>query len=125
MNDNYGILQEIETENFVWVIYLLIIGLSFVANKFEKDYYLNGNDDSKEKYRIINIFIFSVALLVYLYFFKGNYDIVKELNCCDSREKVHFNNLNFVASTLIVIAGIILLYIAIFDENLDTEIAFN
>ena len=52
---NSEILKEIETENFVWIIYLFIIGLSFLANKFEKDYYINGNIDDKEKYRIINI----------------------------------------------------------------------
>ena len=54
---NSEIIKEIETENFVWIIYLFIIGLSFLANKFEKDYYINGNIDNKEKYRIINIFI--------------------------------------------------------------------
>lgn len=125
MNDNYEILQEIETENFIWIVYLLIIGVSFLANSFEKKYYTTGSSDAKEKYRLLNIFVFSVALIVYLYFFKGNYDIVKNLNCFDSKEKRKFNELNFIASTLIVIAGAILLYIAIFDENLDTEIAFN
>lgn len=123
--DNTDILKEIETENFIWVIYLVIIGFSFVANAFEKDYYMNNNLDSKNKYRTINIFIFSVALLIYLYFFKGNYKVVNELNGCDSYDKRKFNELNLVASVLIVVAGAILLYIAIFDKNLDTEIAFN
>lgn len=125
MNDTKDILNEIETENFIWIIYLFIIGFSFVANAFEKDYYVNNNLESKDKYRVINIFIFSVALLIYLYFFRGNYRIVSELSIFDSKEKKRFNELNFVASALIVVAGAILLYIAIFDENLDTEIAFN
>ena len=123
--ENSEIIKEIETENFVWIIYLFIIGLSFLANKFEKDYYINGNIDDKEKYRIINIFIFSVVLVIYIYFFKENIKSVNKLNCNDSYEKIMFNKLNLLATSLIVIAGIIYLYIAIKDKNLETEIAFN
>ena len=39
-------------------------------------------------------------------------------------KKVKFTYLNFIASALILIAGIILLYIAISDKDLDIEIAF-
>ena len=125
MNNTKEIINEIETENFIWIIYLLIIGLSFLANSFEKDYYINNNLESKDIYRMINIFIFSVALIVYLYFFKGNFKVINELSIFDSYKKKRFNELNFIASALIVIAGVIFLYIAIYDENLDTEIAFN
>ena len=125
MNNTEEILNEIETENFIWIIYLLIIGLSFLANSFEKDYYINNNLESKDIYRMINIFFFSVALIVYLYFFKGNFKVINELSIFDSYKKKRFNELNFIASALIVIAGVIFLYIAIYDENLDTEISFN
>ena len=119
------ILREIETENFIWVIYLFIIGLSFIANKFEKDYYVNGTPESKDKYRVINIFVFAIALLIYFYFFYDNYKTITSLDCNSSNEKIFFNNLNFIASILIVVAGSIILYIALFDKNLETEIAFN
>lgn len=125
MNDKSEILQEIETENFIWIIYLFIIGISFVANHFENNYYKTGNKSSKEKYRLLNIFVFSVALLVYIYFFRENYEKIQKHSCYDSKSKIHFNNLNFIASVLIVIAGAILLYIAIFDKELETEISFN
>lgn len=125
MNNTKEIINEIETENFIWIIYFLIIGLSFLANSFEKDYYINNNLESKDIYRMINIFIFSVVLIVYLYFFKGNFKVINELSIFDSYKKKRFNELNFIASALIVIAGVIFLYIAIYDENLDTEIAFN
>lgn len=123
--NNSPILKEIETENFIWIIYLFLIGLSFLANKFEKDYYINGNITDKEKYRIINIFIFTVALIIYIYFFRGNIDTVNKLNCDDSYDKIFFNKLNLFSTSLIVIAGIIFLYIAINDKNLETEISFN
>lgn len=125
MNSNNQIIKQIETENFVWIIYLFIIGISFVSNYFEATYYKTGSNKAKDKYRILNIFVFSVAFIIYLYFFKGNYDTVKELNSLDSKSKILFNELNFIASILILAAGAILLYIAIFDKDLETEIAFN
>lgn len=125
MNSNEEIIKQIETENFIWIIYLFIIGISFIANYYEATYYKNGSEISKDKYRILNIFIFSVAFIIYLYFFKGNYDVLKKLNCYDSNSKILFNELNFIASILILTAGAILLYIAIFDKDLETEIAFN
>ena len=124
MNNN-DVLKDIETENFIWIVYLFIIGISFIANNFEKDYFINGNLDSKDKYRIINIFVFATALVIYFYFFFDNYKTIKNLDCNSSNEKIFFNNLNFIASILIVIAGCIFLYIAVYDKNLDTEIAFN
>ena len=125
MNNNNEIIKQIETENFVWIIYLFIIGICFVANYFEATYFKTGSKNAKEKYRILNIFVFSVAFVIYLYFFKGNYNTIKELNCFDSKSKILFNELNYIASVLILIAGAILLYIAIFDKDLETEIAFN
>ena len=125
MNNNDKIIKQIETENFVWIIYLFIIAISFVSNYFESTYYKTGSKKAKEKYRVLNIFVFSVAFIIYLYFFKGNYETVKELNCFDSKSKILFNELNYTASVLILIAGAILLYIAIYDKDLETEIAFN
>lgn len=125
MKENEKIIQEIETENFIWIIYLFIIGISFIANHYEKIYYIFDDEIAKEKYRILNIFVFSVALLVYIYFFRCNYNSIKNLTCFDSKNKIKFNELNFVASFFIVLAGLILLYIAIFDKELDTEISFN
>ena len=125
MNRNYNIIKEIETENFIWIIYLFIIGISFLANYYEKKYYENNDENAKERYRLLNIFVFSVALIVYFYFFKGNLEKVESLNCFDSKKKFLFNNLNLAASIFIVIAGAIFLYIAIFDKDLETEISFN
>ena len=124
-NNNNDIIKEIETENFIWIIYLFIIAISFIANYFETIYYKNGSKKAKEKYRVLNIFVFSVVFLIYLYFFKENYKTVKNLNCYDSKNKILFNKLNYYASVFVLVAGAIFLYISIFDKDLDTEIAFN
>ena len=44
---------------------------------------------------------------------------------CDSNKKKNLTVLSLIGSLLIVISGIIFLHIAIMDEDIDVEIAFN
>ena len=116
-------LKEIKAEEFIWIIYIGIIILSFYSNKLEKNYLLNNDIDSKNKYRNTLILIFSILFFVYLYFLKDSYDSLKK--CKNIDEKYKLNLLSFIASLLIFISGCIFLYIVYTDENLDVEIAFN
>ena len=118
-------LKDIKNENFIWIIYLFIIFLSYYSNYLEKKYYINNDYVSKEKYRKILIFIFSVLVVIYFYFLKDAYDDFKSLKSTDSKKKKNLITLSFLASLLIAISGIIFLYIAIEDEDLNVELAFN
>lgn len=125
MNEKEEILKKIKTENYVWIIYFILIGLCLYANTFEKNYVLYNDQKSKETYRKITIFIFAVALIIYLYFFFDNYKDVKNLKPTDSKRKKDLNELSLLGSTLILIAGLIFIYITIVDTELDVELAFN
>lgn len=125
MNEKREILKKLKVEEDIWLIYLLIIGLSFYSNSVERKYYINDDLEAKEKYRKINILIFLIALIIYIYFFNDSYNDIKNLSSSDSYDKRFFNKASFTASTLILISGTILLFIAIYDENLSTELAFS
>ncbi len=116
-------LKQIKIENFIFIIYLGIIALSFYANKLEKEYLIHNNKEAKEKYRHILITIFSIALLVYIYYAYDSYKSSKIKY--QSQEINEFNNLSLLASTLVLISGLIFLYIAYSDKNLNVELAFN
>ena len=118
-------LKEIKIENFIWIIYLGIILLSFISNGYEKNYILFGNDIDKKKYREIMLTIFSILVIVYAYFLVDAYSGLKDLKESDSIKKKQLVSLSCLASLLIFISGIIFLYIAYKDEDLDVEIAFN
>lgn len=118
-------LRELKIEDFIWVVYIGIILLSWYSNSLERKYYVSNDIESKEKYRKIIIFIFSILVIVYLYFFIDSYNSVKDLKPSDSDKKKCLNYLSFFASLLILISGIIFLYIAISDEELNVELAFN
>lgn len=118
-------LKEIDTEDFIWVIYLGIIFLSFYSNNLERKYYINKDKIAKEKYQKILIFIFAILFIVYLYFLKSSVDSLKKLKPSDHPRKKELVTLSFVAALLITISGFIYLYVAIMDDNLDVELAFN
>ena len=66
-------LRQITIEDFIWVIYIGIIALSYYSNYLERKYYVNNNIDSKNKYRKIIIVIFSILIIVYFYFCSFNW----------------------------------------------------
>lgn len=125
MNEKEELLEKIKIENWIWIVYIFLIGFSFYTNYLEEEYIIKNDCEAKEKYRRNMIIIFSIALIVYLYFFVDNLNDVTNLSPCDNPKKVFLNKANLTASTLILIAGCIFLFIAIFDTELDTEIAFS
>ena len=123
---NYNInkrLKQIEIENSIWIIYLFIIGFSFYANKLEKDYFINNNIKSKELYRKINASIFTILIVIYSYFEKDSLESFFNKNKSNSQKT--FDTLSLIATTAVLLSGIIFLYIIITDNNLEEEIAFN
>ncbi len=113
-------LKQIQNENIVWYIYLFIILFSFYANSLEKDYFLTNNINSKNTYRKINAIIFSVLLIVYSYF---EQDAISSY--FGEMKHSQFDLLSLIASSAVLLSGIIFLYIIIMDENIDEEVAFN
>ena len=64
MNDRIDRLNDIRIENFIWIIYIGIILLSWYSNYKEKIYLLYNDEKSKKEYRDLIILIFSVLVIV-------------------------------------------------------------
>lgn len=118
-------LKEFKAEEIVWIIYIGIIMLSFYSNELERKYFINNDLESKKKYTDLMIAIFTILLIVYMYFANSSLDDVRNLKENDSTDKKRLTYLSFVGSFLVLISGIIFLYIAFQNENLDVELAFN
>ena len=74
IKDRMDKLEDIKIENFVWIIYIGIIFLSWYANSKEKKYLLYNDEQSKREYQNLLILIFSILVIVYYYFAKASYD---------------------------------------------------
>ncbi len=122
-NDINKRLKQIQAENLIWILYLFIIGFSFYANSLEKDYFLTKNKTSKETYRRINASIFTILILIYTYFEKEA--IISYQTSHKNKKQNNLDTLSLIATTLVLISGLIFLYIILKDDNLEEEIAFN
>lgn len=118
-------LKQLKIEDFIWIIYIWIIFMSWYANSLERRYFIYNEIESREKYRKMMILIFSILIIIYLYFFKDSYDSLKDIKPNDSSVKKNLTYMSFIGSLLISISGFIFLYIAIKDEEINVEITFN
>lgn len=118
-------LKDINVENNIWIIYIVIIFASWYSNSLEKKYFVYNDYDCKNKYRETMIKIFLILVVVYCYFFKSSLNDIQELKPTDSLKKRKLTELSSIGSLLIVISGLIFLYIAYSDQDIDVEIAFN
>ena len=118
-------INEINIENQIWLIYIIIIFASWYSNSLEKKYFLTNDNNYKEQYRQVLTKTFFILTIVYLYFLKSSIDGINNLKTTDSQKKKYLTKLSVLASFLIVISGILFLYIAYLDQDIDVEIAFN
>lgn len=117
-------LKILNTEDYIWLIYIGIIFMSWYSNSLERKYFTKNDIESKTKYQKIMVLIFTILIVIYLYFLKESINDIKNLKPWDTPKKKNLVYLSFLGSLLIAISGFIFLYISIVDENLDIELAF-
>lgn len=125
MNEKEERLKDIKTENLIWIVYIGIIILSWYANSKEKHFVLYNDEKSKKEYQNLMILIFSALVIAYYYFAKDSLKDYQKLTPFDSKKKKNLTTASLIASIFILVSGLILLGIAIKDEDIDIEIAFN
>ena len=125
MNDKLKRLEDIKIENIVWSIYIGIIILSWYANSKEKKYLLYNDLLSKKEYQNLLILIFTILVIIYFYFAKSGYEDILNLTSYDSPKKQMLTKFAFIGSFLILVSGIIYLVLAILDDEIEIELAFN
>lgn len=124
-NEKYERLKDIKTENMIWVIYIVVIIMSWYANSKEKKYILYNDEKNRKEYQKLMTLIFSILVIFYYYFAKDSWEDFKKLNANDTNKKKGLTYASLMASILILISGLIFLGIAITDDEISTEIAFN
>ena len=125
MSEKEERLKDIKTENLIWIVYIGIIILSWYANSKEKHFVLYNDDKSKKEYQNLMILIFSVLVIAYYYFAKDSLKDYQKLTPLNSKKKRNLTTASLIASIFILVSGLILLGIAITDDDIDIEIAFN
>lgn len=115
-------LKQIDIEDLFLGLFIILIIVSYVANNYEKSYFINGLDEDKKKYYYLQIFVFSIVVLVNIYYVFISYNEVESLKYQEYSNRKKYANLNLIASLFALVAGLIILYISITDTEIDAEI---
>lgn len=125
MNDTNERIKKLKVEDIIWIIYIFIIGICLYSNSVERKFLKYNDINARNKYRYLIIFIFTVALIIYIYYAIDNYKDIKQLKEENSNQKIICTHLAFIASALVLISGAIYLFISLYDTNVEVELAFN
>ena len=117
MNDK---LEEIKIENFIIIIYYILLTIYLIANTIETNYIKYGNDKDREKYRLLLYIVFGTTFIISLFYcIEG----IKELQKQTDNEVYKLKKLSTIANILVLIASIIILYIIYKDKDINLEIS--
>lgn len=74
MNNNVdNEIKRLDFEDMLWVIFIFLSIMNIVSNGYQKEYVVSGNEYYEDRAGNISIFVLTVLLLIYLYFFIRNY----------------------------------------------------
>ncbi len=115
-------LKRLYQEDIIWYIYFFIIAFYLYSNHLEESYLKNKDENIRKRFRKINEIVYTIVLIIYIYFLVMNLDRLKELdkNCSSRRKRSVY--LSILISILFIISGVITLYLSFESEILDNEI---
>lgn len=122
-SDYQNKIKELHIEDFIWLLYFFIIGFNIYSNLLEEEYIKKHDIKLKEKFRTINIYIFSIVLIIYIYFLITNYKRYQKIKYSKLDKQKELTNLAFIASIFFFLGGLLTLYTAIKSKNINDEIA--
>lgn len=104
-------INRLSFENILWLVFIALGVASIFANNLEKMFVATNNKYYKEKANKIFVSTVIITILIYLYFFKRNYDAY--LECKDKR----LFQIKLIGSCLLIAGSICLLYFQINDKS--------
>jgi 4-hydroxybenzoate polyprenyltransferase len=116
-------IERIDTETFIWLIYLFIIGFDLYSNYLEKKYLQKNDLKAQSEFRLINNEILFISLIIYGYFLYISWDNLQNVSKSNPR-KQQLLKYEVIASVLFVLGGLITLYVSVNISNgsVDNEI---
>lgn len=117
MNNIKEQLNNLKTEDLIWIIYFFLAAAALISNYYERKSIFIKNNPNNKASKNINITIFVITFFIYLYFVLLNWQNVKRL-----RHQIHNNDIlhsqaRLIAALLFLIGGFIYLVTEINSSN--------
>ena len=111
-NDTNNKIKQLNFEEFIWVIFIIISSLNIYGEELEKKYIISNREVyEKDANKIFKITLI-VTFLIYIYFFKRNYNAFK--NASDNEKQLYETKL---LGSSFLLAGLLLLIYFQFNQS--------
>ena len=122
MNNNIiETLKRINIEDYIWIIYLFLVGYNLYSNYLEKKFLISKDKYLYNKFHSINTTVSFIALIIFIYFLIIAYEDLNKLNINSKEDEKKFKTLKKIDSLLFVIGKAISLYVVAKSPDLDNE----
>lgn len=108
-------LKKLRTEDFIWIVYFFIAAAALYSNKDEREYLLFNNKRAYREKKTINIVIFIIALIIYIYFVINTTEDLSQMPQTFQNPEYANRYAQLVAALLFLVGGIIYLVVEIKD----------
>ena len=109
MNNNiYSEIKRLNFEDILWIIFIFLSIMNIVSNNFQKDYVVSGVEYFEDRAKNISIFVLTILVFVYLYFFVRNYNMYNNKDYPTNEDLI-----KVMGSLFFIIGTICLLYFQI------------
>lgn len=105
-------INRLNFEDIIWITFIILSILNIVSNNYQKEYIITNNQESEDKANNISIFVLTILLFIYLYFFLRNYNMYN-----NKEYPTHADSVKVLGSILFILATICLLYFQIHSND--------
>lgn len=106
-------IKRLNFEDLLWVIFIILSILNIVSNNNQKEYVVSKNQYYEDRANNISMFVLTVLLFVYLYFFTRNYRMYK--NKMSNATRKDF--VKVMGSIFFIIGTLCLLYFQVNSDD--------
>lgn len=106
-------IKRLNFEDILWGIFIILSILNIVCNKLQKDYVITNNQYYEDSANNISIFVLTILLLVYLYFFIRNYSMYKN----KGYEATQTDLIKVMGSIFFILGTLCLLYFQVHSDD--------
>ena len=114
MNNNWtSEIKRLNFEDILWVIFIILSILNIVSNNYQKEYVVSNDEYYEDRANNISIFVLTILLLVYLYFFIRNYKMYTN----KGMETTGVDFVKVTGSMFFIIGTLCLLYFQVHSDD--------
>lgn len=111
-NNDFREIERLNFEDILWIIFIGLSILNIVSNSYQKNYVRSKEQYYEDKANNISVFVLTILVFVYLYFFLRNYNMYNNKGNPSNADLV-----KVVGSMFFIIGTICLLYFQVHSDD--------